>query len=133
MATPRYYFFDSGVRGDAAGMTLDRGILATEGGRLFEHFVLLEIIRRIRGAGLSWRVHYWRTAHGAEVDIVIDKGDELVPIEVKYSDRIRPADLSGLRRFLDDYPRAKRGWVIFKGPRPRRIDDRVTALPWNML
>ena len=33
----------------------------------------------------STRVHFWRTTDKAEVDFVVNSGDEVVPIEVKYT------------------------------------------------
>ncbi len=134
MATPRHFFFDTGVRNAAAGLPLTRDILAVESGRLFEHHIILETLRRIRSMDLPWKVHYWRTSHGAEVDMVVDTGDELVPIEIKYSTHVSRSDLSGLHQFMEDYrSKVRQGWLVCRIPKPRKLARQITAIPWQML
>lgn len=101
-----------------------------EGGRLFEHAVILEIIRWIRVARLDWRVHYWRKVGGAEVDCVIDTGERLIPIEIKSGTSVRLGTLKGLANFMDDYG-VEQGFVVFRGRLPERLTERIIALPWQ--
>ena len=134
LATPRYYFFDIGVRNALARVPLNRELLHTDKGKLFEHAVILEIIRRIRSLKLDYRVHFWRTQGGAEVDCVIDKGDTVIPIEVKSSARVSLADLRGLRSFLESYPKlATKAFVVTQGRVPEKLSDNITAIPWGYL
>jgi uncharacterized protein len=130
LATPRYYFFDLGVRNALARLPLNLELVNADAGRLFEHAVILEIIRRIRCLRLDWRVHYWRTSGGAEVDCVIDTGEKLIPIEIKSGTSLGLGALKGLMNFMDDYG-LKQGWVIFRGRIPERLNDRIMALPWQ--
>jgi hypothetical protein len=44
------------------------------GGAIFETAVLSEIIKTIRHRGQDPQVYFWRTAAGAEVDIVVAGG-----------------------------------------------------------
>lgn len=131
LAAPRYYFFDLGVRNALARLPLTAELVNADGGRLFEHAVVLEIVRRIRLARVDWRVHYWRTSGGAEVDCVIDTGEQIIPIEIKASASVRLGTLKGLAHFLDDYG-VEKGFVIYRGRLPERLTDRITALPWGM-
>lgn len=134
LASPRYYFFDTGVRNALCRLPLESSLAEAQKGPLFEHAVMLEIIRRVRQIGKGWRVHYWRTGGGAEVDCVLDTGQEVIPMEIKAMTRIRRSDIRGLISFLDTYPRlARHGWVVTMGGEPERLDDRITAIPWNCL
>jgi len=134
LVASRYYFFDLGVRNALARLPLERGLINAQRGTLFEHAVVLEIIRRIRALQKPYTVHYWRTAGGAEVDCVIDTGASVIPIEIKSAKTVRLADVRGLKLFLDDYKHvASQGYVITQGERPERIDERITALPWFYL
>lgn len=130
LSSPRYYFFDTGVRNALARLPLAIDLVHAEGGKLFEHAVVLEVVRRIRAAGLDWRCHYWRTGGGAEVDLVIDTGERLVPIEIKSGATVRPGSVGGLRHFMADYGVAE-GFVIFRGRRPERLTPGILALPWE--
>lgn len=134
LATPRYYFFDLGVRNAVAGLPLEPGLVTAQKGILFEHAVMLEIIRRVRALRLNYRVHFWRTAAGAEVDCVIDTGTEVIPIEIKATRRVRLSDVSGLVRFLEDYRAvARQGYVVTLGAHAEKLADRILAIPWTAL
>jgi predicted AAA+ superfamily ATPase len=134
LATPRFYLFDTGVRNNLAGLRLDAETAMAQKGILFEHAVVLEIIRRIRLLRKKHRVCFWRTSGGAEVDCVIDMGDEVIPIEIKASERVRLGELKGLVNFLEDYRTvARHGYVIFQGSHPLQLTENITALPWQYL
>lgn len=134
LSTSRYYFFDLGVRNALARLPLDRHLVNAQKGILFEHAVVLEIIRRIRALNKQYSVHYWRTSGGAEVDCVIDMGQSVVPIEIKASARVSLSELKGLKNFLEEYHRiAKHGYVITLGERKERLAKNITALPWQYL
>ena len=72
-------------------------------------------------------VVFWRTAGGAEVDLVAYGGDGLFAIEVKRSRTVRRADLRRLEQFKSDYPMA-RCLLLFGGDR-REYRDGIELLP----
>jgi uncharacterized protein len=134
LSTPRFLLFDLGVRNAAADVPLSRELLKTQAGPLFEQWVLLELVARAMYLGRGYQVQFWRTRHGAEVDAVVvtPKGD--IPIEVKWTDKVRATDARHLELFLDAYAaRAKRGFLVCRVPRALRLTDRVTAIPWQEL
>lgn len=134
LSSSRYYFFDTGVRNALARLPMTSELLGVEKGRLFEHVVILELIRRIRALKTNHRVYYWRTSGGAEVDCVLETHDELIPIEIKSATHISQRDLTGLKSFIADYgTKVKRAFIITMGRYPEKIDDRITALPWQYL
>jgi predicted AAA+ superfamily ATPase len=133
LASPRYYFFDLGVRNALAKIPLNKDLLSLQRGILFEHAVILEIIRRVRALNEDYRVYFWRTSGGAEVDCVLDLGQKVVPIEIKATRKIRPSEIRGLVSFIEDHPNAAFGLVVTLGDRPEKITDKITAIPWNYL
>jgi uncharacterized protein len=134
LATPKYYFFDLGVRNALARLPLSQDMANAQKGTLFEHFVMLEIIRRVRALGKNYKINYWRTSGGAEVDCVIDLGAEVIPIEIKSSAKIGAGELKGLKNFLKEYSRiAKVGYVITTGERKEKLAENIIALPWFYL
>lgn len=134
LATPRFYIFDTGVRNSLAGLRLDAESALAQKGLLFEHAVMLEIIRRIRLLRRKHKVCFWRTSGGAEVDCIIDMGTEVIPIEIKASRNVRLSELKGLSNFLADYGKlARHGYVITMGNAPEWLADNITALPWQYL
>jgi predicted AAA+ superfamily ATPase len=74
---PKVYFLDLGLRNSLLGNFTDFDS-RTDRGQLVENFVFRELLRF---AGFS--LHYWRTAGGAEVDFILVRGEEVIPIEVR--------------------------------------------------
>ena len=134
MSSSRYYFFDLGVRNALARLPLEKRLINAQKGILFENAIMLEIIRRTRALNKNYKINYWRTQAGAEVDCIIDMGDKVIPIEIKASKSISLGKLKGLKIFLSDYKDiAKQGYVITMGERKEKLADNITAIPWFCL
>jgi predicted AAA+ superfamily ATPase len=134
LTTPRFYFFDLGVRNAAADLPLSGRLTSDEGGPLLEHWVAQELIARASYLGRRHRVSFWRTSTGLEVDFVWEGPREDLPIEVKWTERPRPEDARHLEKFLDEYPgRARRGLVVCRCPEPQQLTKRVRAIGWERL
>jgi len=84
-------------------------------GHSFETFVLEEIIRRERLRHPHTQVFFWRTARGAEVDLVLDRGSTRLLVEVKVGRGDTPAVLRTLAQSMKDIG-ATRAWVISQAP-----------------
>ncbi len=134
LVTPRFYFFDVGVRNAAAEVPFDARILPALGGPLLEGWVAQELLARASYLGRGHRVSFWRTTTGVEVDFVWESPRRDIPIEVKWTDRPRPTDARHVERFLDSFPeRANQGYVVCRCPARQQLTDRVTAIPWDQL
>ncbi len=103
--SPVYYFYDLGLRNYSIGRF--GGLV--EYGPVFENFILNIIKERIRWSGST--VHFWRTKDKAEVDFVINVGEAIIPIEVKYRKLTRPSIERSMRSFIDKYT-PKKAFVI---------------------
>ena len=79
-------------------------------------------------AGLGYRMHYWRTATGDEVDFVLYGERGLNAFEVKMAHNVRPDDLRGLLRFRAEFPQAK-ARLLYLGNR-RWHDRGIEVLPF---
>ncbi len=132
LSTPRFLFFDLGIRHAAAGLLPDRNLVRVDPGRFFEQWVGIEIWKRLQYRG-EGQLHYFRTKDGAEVDYVVEMGDHVIPIEVKWTDKPGIRDTTHLAAFLRDHPRAEAGYVVCRCPRPLKLSDTITALPWRFL
>jgi predicted AAA+ superfamily ATPase len=79
--SPVAYFGDLGLRNYALGIF---GTVASpaECGFLFQNLVFL-ILSSIHHPGLT-TLHFWRTKDKAEVDFIVEKGEALIPVEVKF-------------------------------------------------
>lgn len=132
LSTPRFFLFDMGIRHAAAGLTPDRNVVRADPGRYFEQWVGIEIWKRLQYRG-EGRLHHFRTKDGAEVDFVIELGNRLIPVEVKWTERPTLRDVTALASFLRDHRKAREGYLVCRCPRPARLSDAITALPWHAL
>jgi predicted AAA+ superfamily ATPase len=133
LSTPKFLFFDLGVRHGAAGLRPSRDLVAAAPGPLFEQWVGIELWKRLQYLG-DGNLHYLRSRDGAEIDFIVEYGGVLTPIEVKWTEHPDRTDARHLRAFLDENPRrAKHAYVVCRCARPMRLDDRVTAVPWFSL
>jgi hypothetical protein len=82
--SPKLYFYDTGLLCFLLGIRKpDELVTHPLRGAIFENFVLGELLKAYANAGEEPGVFFWRDSAGHEVDIVIDHGDELVPVEIK--------------------------------------------------
>ena len=127
IAHPKFYYFDAGVFQSIR----PRGPLdATEQihGAALETLFLQQARALNDYRDLGYRLHYWRTAIGEEVDFVLYGERGLRAFEVKMAQNIRPDDLRGLLSFRTDFPQAK-AHLLYLGNR-RWHDRGVEVLPF---
>jgi predicted AAA+ superfamily ATPase len=124
MRSPKLYWGDTGLALHLAG-------LDEPGGPHLENLVLNDL--------LAWRdarldraeIGYWRTVNGEEVDLVIESGGRLLPIEIKATARPRLADAKHLRAFRAEYGDAARaGLLLHTGNSVDWLTPDVLAAPW---
>ena len=98
MKQPRLHFIDPGVR---------RAILRKRGAvdsAEFESAVVAEMYKQCRSARLPVDFWFLRTTDGREVDLLIEREDGFVAVEIKQAERVGQADfrqLRGLGEILD--------------------------------
>ena len=110
--TPVFYFYDLGMRNYALGSFGGMPASPSESGFLFQNFI--HLILREKIADTSNQIHHWRTTNKAEVDFVLDKNTEVIPIEVKYRRFDTPETTRSYQNFAAAYHPSK-GYVIHFG------------------
>jgi predicted AAA+ superfamily ATPase len=83
-------------------------------GASWETFVIEDLLRRERLAHPQSQFFYWRTAAGAEIDLVVERGADRFAIEVKSARADKPRDILALESAAADVG-AKRSWLVDQG------------------
>jgi predicted AAA+ superfamily ATPase len=123
---PKFYFFDVGVYRTLRPM----GPLDTPeevDGIALETLFLQELIALNSALDLGYKILYWRTSNGKEVDFVLYGPKGLLSFEIKRTSRITSAMLGGLKSFLADYPMAK-AYFVYGGNR-RMHEGKIEVVP----
>jgi hypothetical protein len=112
--TPKYYFYDQGVVNSII-QDFRPLELRMDTGSIREQFVFWELKKHM---DIRFSLYYWRTPEGREVDFILVKDRELMPIEVKSSWN-PPSIPSGLAAFLSRYPETKAAVILYDGSERR--------------
>ncbi|MHB8810938.1 MAG: ATP-binding protein [Desulfobulbaceae bacterium] len=104
-------------------------------GVLFETAMVQELRKQAAAAGISAAWYHWRSAGGAEVDLLLEKDAVFYPFEIKLTTNPTRKDCSGIGAFKSAHPNRDvgRGAVICAVDKPRWLSDGVMAIPWNLL
>lgn len=122
--TAKLYWADCGLAMHLSGAS-------EAGGAHLENLVLCDL--------LAWRdasvdpptIAYWRTAAGEEVDFVIDWKRQLLPVEIKATNRPRVEDARHLQSFRREYGRrARAGLLLHAGSTLDWLAPGILAAPW---
>ncbi|OFR20885.1 ATPase [Atopobium sp. HMSC064B08] len=134
--TPKIFFMDTGLVCHLTRWTtpdqLQNGAAA---GHIFETFVVSEILKSFMNSGKSLHdVWFYRDAKKREIDLVIQDGHILHPVEVKVSATVRK---DAVKNFacLENLPGYKVGFghVVCQTPEPYLITRTVQAVPvWGI-
>ena len=107
---PKIYFEDLGIRNFAVSDFRSLS-LRSDVGALTENFIYNELQKKLK---VSEVIYFWRTiGMQMEVDFVLKKGQELIPVEVKYQNFNQPNIPSGLKNFILEY-KPKKAIVVTK-------------------
>ena len=124
----KFYFFDSGVARALSGR-LFYPPTAEEMGPLAETFVLNELRAWLGYSRTDYRLWFWRSYDGVEVDALCETVDGFVAIEIKASPRWEKRFNRGLRRVADDLGNRRTAcYGVYLGERSALWDD-VNVLP----
>jgi predicted AAA+ superfamily ATPase len=133
LSSPRFFFFDLGVRNAAAGIPLAKDSVNANPGPLFVQWVGLQLQRKI-SYGSPASLSYFRTSDGAEIDFILERGNELIPIEVKWTENPTVKDARHLKSFMADHKdRCERGYIVSRCPHVLALTDNIRAIPWTMI
>jgi predicted AAA+ superfamily ATPase len=123
---PRFFLFDNGVLNGILG---NFKVSDDRRGGLFEHLVITQIYHTAKTLGGEIRLSHYRTEHGAELDLVIERADgEIIAVECKSGKGVGSNDFEGFKSLASYINKPHRKIVIYGGESPRRIDD-VEILP----
>ena len=133
---PKLHLIDGGLAAHALAATPERiGRDPTLLGSLLESFVAMELVKQCSWSVRSPRLHHYRTAKGAEVDLVIeDRRGAIAGVEVKAGARVGARDFRGLRELAGAHgDRFIRGIVLYRGDAVVPFGERLAAWPIQAL
>ncbi|MDP1608687.1 MAG: ATP-binding protein [Chlamydiales bacterium] len=127
----KIYFTDTGLACYLLGIEnqdqLQRDPLK---GSLFENLIVLELMKARSNQGLDPNLYFYRDRQGKEVDVIYQKGRELIPIEIKSSSTYNSSFLDTLLLFQQiAEKRTTKSFLIYGGQEGKVHNTML--LPWQ--
>ena len=113
--TPKLYFYDTGLLCYLLGIRSDKDLeIHSQRGAIFETYIISEFHKSSFNAGVEPPMYFWRDSQGHEVDLLIEDGERLFPVEIKSGQTVSGNMLTGLDywRKLDN---SDAGMLIYGG------------------
>jgi len=103
-------------------------------GNIFETFIISEIFKRVSHMGIKPDLFFWRDKTGNEIDLLIENGMELIPIEIKLSKTFSLSYFEGIQKWLNlQKNTCKRGIVLYTGDSIIGSKKPLSAYPWYQI
>ena len=130
--TPKLYFYDPGLAAWLLGVqTAEQLVTHPMRGALFETWVVSELLKQRFNRARPSNLSFWRDRTGHEVDVLIDTGQRVMPVEIKSSETIAADFFSGIARWQRVAANASgQGWLVYGGDR-RESRSSAEVVPWR--
>lgn len=132
--SPKLYFYDTGLACALMNIrSADQLNIHFAKGALFENFVINEIMKNQINAGERPNLYFWRSSDGKEVDLIVDKGLHLFPMEMKAGKTLNQKFFKGLEYFneISNNP-PKNASLIYGGDEFQKRSN-AHVFGWNHL
>jgi len=98
--SPKIYFWDTGLLCWLLKIqSAEQLSIHPLRGAIFENYVIAELSKHAYSNGVIPPFYYWRDQGGLEIDLIIERGDKLIPIEIKSGQTITSDFFKGLTRW----------------------------------
>ena len=128
--SPKLYFTDTGmvahILRESNPRALRNGVM---GGVIFENAVIMDLMKANCGKGSPWQFFYYRDNNQVEVDLILMRGSEFIPIEIKLSRSPNDHMIAGLRS-VKKLIKAEQSYLLSSRKDSVTMSDGVKAVHW---
>lgn len=123
--SPKIYFCDVGLAAFLLGIEsvsqMERDPLR---GHLVENLVILELIKARWNQGFDHRLHFYRDSNQNEVDVLFQRGHDLIPIEIKAGKTFNRSFLKGILSFKKLIgERCQDPVIVYSGTEEQKVNN----------
>ena len=102
-------------------------------GQNFESFIIEEIIKGVQCTNATnWNYYYYRTKHGAEIDLILEGSFGVLPIEIKFGTTTQSRQITSLKKFLSDHS-LPLGLVINNSTEVKALASNIIQVPARLV
>jgi len=129
--SPKLYFLDTGLLCYLLRIREPEDIPShAMKGAIFETFVLSELFKAFAHRGEVPPLYFWRDRTGHEVDVIVDTGKKLIPVEIRAGETVVGSSLAGLRFYTSLGSPASADGVLIHGGEALYRRENFLVRPW---
>lgn len=129
--SPKLYFHDTGMACALLGIRNTEELAFSHfRGALIENFIVSEHRKNTTNAGLQAEQFYWRDNNGVEIDLVVQGGNNYVPVEIKSAQTYSKDFAANLKKWMV-YSNTPVGYVVYDGPQEFKGSDGIEVMNWR--
>jgi predicted AAA+ superfamily ATPase len=129
--SPKVYFVDSGLLCYLLRIASAEN-LATHPqlGSIFETFVIGEVVKWYAHQGKEAPVYFWRDRGGKEIDLILDRGTQLFPVEIKVPQTMVSGLYQNIKTWLALAGNRQTGGALVYGGADSQLRENIQIIPW---
>lgn len=128
---PKLYFYDTGLAVALLGVeNVGQLTLHPFRGSLFENLVIVDFLKRRYNKGKLNNLFFWRDNVGNEIDLLIEEGNQRLPVEIKSGQTITNDFFKGIQ-FWNKMTQTEGGIIIYGGEMLQKRSNGITVVPLN--
>jgi predicted AAA+ superfamily ATPase len=122
--SPKIYFTDVGLAAYLLGINSTEQVSRDPlMGGLFENMVVVEALKRRYNAGKEAELYYFRDQKGFEIDLVLNEGRNIIPMEIKAARTYNASLADNICKFISLSRSVKDSAVIYAGKENGKINN----------
>ncbi len=123
---PKIYFADTGLAAYLAGeKTIEEHPLLK--GSFWENYVFQNLQATLDSHCPEARCYYWNIQGRHEVDLIVENGEKVLALEIKFGSRIADSDLAGIKAFQVSQKGKAMGCIVYNGTELFKVAENI----WN--
>jgi uncharacterized protein len=128
----KLYFCDTGLASWLLGIqNADQINAHALRGALFENWVISELLKARFNQGQPSNLYFWRDSTGNEVDVIIEQGEQLTPVEIKSGKTLNNDYFAGLKKWCALAGDAVKNPTLIYAGDEQQSRSTVDVIPWD--
>ncbi|RJR14728.1 MAG: ATP-binding protein [Nitrospiraceae bacterium] len=130
----KIFFTDSGIASYLLGISSSQQLMSSPyKGAVLETFVFAELLKAVKYAEQPAELFFYRTSDRKEIDFIIERGDSIAAVEVKFSQTVTKSDFRHIIDLQKSAGKLAAGYVFYMGEHILPFGENLYALPVRIL
>lgn len=130
---PKLYFYDAGLVCWLLGIQTTAHLeVHPLRGAVFETLIVAELMKSSLNKGERPGIYFWRDSNGNEVDVIIEAGEQLLPVEIKSGKTVTRDSFVGLEKWQNMAGARAGSPVLIYGGNDSYKQRMTVVMGWRM-